>query len=821
MIGRGTPLIIHTRNYQFRVLSGALSPIEVTALLGTLELAELLFMSVNSLVADNSRVLYGFASYLALVIPTGLWTWEIQVNYTHLRRNTIVKKLAGTSVRKYLVSKVQIANGLNKASVNSSPTLQQQHKATTGPQTHYDVIGWPVLLITVIGRGTPLIHDRNYQLKLPDGNLSLLGTTALLVVLELAEPFFRLGANSPRHNARLFWPPFTDNFCVVSCLATYSELVIPTGSWISELPVNYMHQYGNTITRKLAGTSVCKYLVWFLRLRSILSACNYQRFINQGITGNLHAFLFQHDCKETYMLRYLRQVQLLSESGSLQLKLHNSLFFAILRLAILELPYDDNSVRGLSLAPPSVSPNFNKRQLVRCHSFSNMSVERSLSPEFTVSSTRESRCLFQSVLESQECVNIDVVLYNSCAWLPEVVQEECLPKLRDPCSQFCQREERLCVVHCPERNTFASGLQNGLACISLRQLEERLATVHGPERSTSSSGPMSDPNNCTDAEGKPLDAHSTEPSLIFPLHSLDSLARSIRVSVQAQKREPTASLFQAWVLAQPDFNSASVQAQKREPTASLFQAWDSAQPDFNSPEGMLKPMGSASLSSRHFVNLDIGPVLQDSMSHTALISGWAQERKPTVFLSQAPIPLDAPRRMVLVSLLSRHLLFSDVVLDITSDTSRQIWCRGIQREIELKLATSAGGLLLFRDSSLHELLESKLQIKNKAIATLHTVYALQLHTLESTQEQKETTVSFTQSKICQTKGKQETMVSRVSRETGVNDRFLATDINSPKFEGTSHRATALILFWNILLTPARLFQNLLNLFIIQGLPLLH
>ena len=80
----------------------------------------------------------------------------------------------------------------------------------------------------------------------------------------------------------------------------------------------------------------------------------------------------------------------------------------------------------------------------------------------------------------------------------------------------------MCVVHCPERNTFASGLQNGLACISLRQLEERLATVHGPERSTSSSGPKSDPDNLsTDVEGRPLDAHSTEPSLIVPLHSLE------------------------------------------------------------------------------------------------------------------------------------------------------------------------------------------------------------------------------------------------------------------------------------------------------------
>jgi hypothetical protein len=115
-----------------------------------------------------------------------------------------------------------------------------------------------------------------------------------------------------------------------------------------------------------------------------------------------------------------------------------------------ELPFHDNCVRCFLLAPPVVSLHFNERHFILCYSFpSKMFIERSLNPENRVFHNRELRCLFQSALESREWLNIDVVLYNSCPWLPAVVQEEYLPELHDPCSQFCQMEERSCVVRPP------------------------------------------------------------------------------------------------------------------------------------------------------------------------------------------------------------------------------------------------------------------------------------------------------------------------------------------------------------------------------------
>ena len=400
-----------------------------------------------------------------------------------------------------------------------------------------------------------------------------------------------------------------------------------------------------------------------------------------------------------------------------------------------------------------------------------MSAECSLFPESTVSHTRKLRCSFQSVLKSQEFVNIDVILYTSGAWLPEVVQEECLPKLRDPCSQFCQREERLCVVHCPERNTFASGLQNGPACISLRQLEERLATVHGPERSTSSSGPKSDPDYLsTDVEGGSLDAHSTEPSplVLFHSHELnfshDSLLHLVPALVQAQKGEPTASLFPVCDFAKLNFNSEGtlepmgsltplslrhsllsglVQAQKGEPTVSPFQDCDFAKLNFNLPEGTLEPTGSLiPLSSRHSLLSDLVSsfVSHDLPSHTALASVWAQERKPTVFLSQARDCMQSDTSLLEATLepmglpvpYSSQLLLSldALILKPTNDSllqhQRMQWDRELM-ELCTQLPSSRNlrlkryGGFLIRDPSLHKLLDDNFQIKHGAINALNTV----------------------------------------------------------------------------------------------------
>ena len=183
------------------------------------------------------------------------------------------------------------------------------------------------------------------------------------------------------------------------------------------------------------------------------------------------------------MYRYPRQIRQLSEIVSLHLKLHTSLFSVISRLAISELPYRDNSVRVFSLAPLFVSPNFNEQLFSCCHSFlSNMSIERSLIPESSVSHNRDSRCPFQSVLESREWLNIDVILHTSCSFLPPVVYEECLPELHGSFSSLCQMEERLSTVHGPERTTFASGT-NAPVC-SLWSLEEMSCAIHCLERNT-------------------------------------------------------------------------------------------------------------------------------------------------------------------------------------------------------------------------------------------------------------------------------------------------------------------------------------------------
>ena len=132
----------------------------------------------------------------------------------------------------------------------------------------------------------------------------------------------------------------------------------------------------------------------------------------------------------------------------------------------------------------------------------------------------------------------------------------------------------------------------------------------------------------------------------------------------------------------------------------------------------------------------------DSPPHTALASVWAQERKPTAFLSQAwdCVQLDTSSLEAMLEpmgssfLCSPLLLLSldSLVLKPTNDALLQH--QGIQWDREYKglctqlslsrnLRSKRSEGLLIRDPSLHKLLECIIQIKHGGINALNTVEA--------------------------------------------------------------------------------------------------